>query len=80
MGSYRGGLDAWRLASRARAGLFVFQRGADEGGEERMGFERLGFEFGMELATEEPGVLGGFDDFDVIFVGSAAGDAEAGVG
>ena len=62
-------------ATDARALLFVFEGSAYEGGEERMRFERLGFEFGVELAAEEPGVIGGFDDFDVIFVGGAAGDA-----
>ena len=57
---------------------FVFQRSAYEGGEERMRLERLGLEFGVELAAEEPGMVGSFDDFDVIFVGRAAGDAQAG--
>src|ERR1700751_4556842 len=33
----------------------------------------------MELAAQEPGVVGGFDDFDVVLVGGAAGDLEAGV-
>jgi hypothetical protein len=56
---------------------FVVERGADEGGEERVRFERLGFKFGVELATEEPRVIGGLDNFDVIFVGRAAGDAQA---
>src|ERR1700685_4769978 len=42
-----------------------------------MRFERLRLERGMELAAEEPGMVGSFDDFDVIFVGSAARDAEA---
>ncbi len=55
----------------------VLEGGADEGGEERVRFEGLGFEFGMELAAEEPWMVGGFDDFDVVFVGSAAGDAKA---
>ncbi len=42
-----------------------------------MRLEWLGFEFGMELAAQEPWMVGRFDDFNVIFVGSAAGDAEA---
>ncbi len=45
-----------------------------------MGLEGLGFEFGMELAAEEPRVFGGFDNFYVIFVWGAAGDLEAGAG
>ena len=56
----------------------VIEGSADEGGEKRMRLERLGFEFGVELAAEEPGVIRGFDNFDVVFVGSAAGDAQAG--
>ena len=31
----------------------VIERRADEGGEKRMRLERLGFEFGVELAAEE---------------------------
>ena len=55
----------------------VIERRADEGGEKRMRLERLGFEFGVKLATEEPGVIGCLDNFDVVFVGCAAGDAQA---
>src|SRR5277367_2647562 len=40
----------------------------------------FGFEFGMELAAYEPGVIGGFDYFYVDAVGGASGDAEAGAG
>jgi len=57
---------------------FVVERGSDEGGKERMRLEGLGFEFRMELAAEEPGMVGGLDNFDVVFVGGAAGDAQAG--
>jgi len=56
---------------------FVFHCGADEGGKERMRLEGLGFEFGMELAAEEPGVIGRFNNFDVVFVGSSASDSQA---
>jgi len=45
-----------------------------------MRLEGFGFEFGVKLAAEEPGVLGRFDDLDVIFVGGAAGDEQAGAG
>ena len=58
----------------------VFDAGADEGGEQRVRSQGFGFEFGVELAAEEPWVVGGFDDFDVHAVGSASGDAETGAG
>src|SRR5260370_36318625 len=63
---------------RGGASVFVLDGGADEGREERMRFERLGFEFRVELAAEEPRVVGGLDDFDVIFVRSASSDAQPG--
>jgi len=50
----------------ARLLEFVLERGAYEGGEERVRLEGLGFEFGVELAAEEPRVVRGFDDFDVV--------------
>ena len=45
--------------------MTIFQAGADEGGEERVRRQGFGFEFGMELAAYEPGVIGGFDYFYV---------------
>ena len=42
-----------------------------------MGLERLGFEFGVELAAEKPGVVRHFHNFNVVFVGSASGNSEA---
>src|SRR5207249_8832184 len=54
----------------------LLEGSADESGEERVRFERLGFEFRVKLAAEEPRMVRGFDDFDVIFVGRAASDAE----
>ncbi len=42
------------------------------------GSRGLDLNSGMELAAEEPGVAGGLNNFDVIFVGGAAGDAQAG--
>jgi len=56
----------------------IFQAGADEGGEERVRCQRLGFEFGMELAAQEPGMVRGFDYFYVDAVRCASSDAEAG--
>ena len=58
----------------------VLVAGGDEVAEERVGLERLGFEFGVELAAEEEGVGGDFYDFDVGGVGGGAGDAQAGAG
>src|SRR5215469_2983618 len=52
--------------------------GADESLEERMGLHGLGFEFGVELAAEVPGVVGGLADLHVGAVRSFAGDAKAG--
>src|SRR6185369_2224353 len=72
------GLGAARLTGQPRSVFLVFEGCSDKGGEQRMRFERPGFEFGVELAAEEPRVLGGFDDFDVVFVGGATGDAKAG--
>src|ERR1700754_738463 len=68
------------LSYRAIFVFFVLDGSADEGGEERMRLERLRFELGMELAAEEPWMVRSFDDLDIIFVGSASGDAQAGTG
>jgi len=48
---YGRGLDAWGFRGRARARLFMFDRGAYEGGEERVRFEGLGFKFWVKLAA-----------------------------
>jgi hypothetical protein len=58
-------------------GQAVFVAGADEVAEERVGLERLGFEFGVELAGEEEGVGRNLDDLYVGGVGGGAGEAEA---
>ena len=55
--------------------MFVARR--DEFAEERVRLERLGLEFGVELAAEEVGVAGDFDDLDVGLVGSGAADLQA---
>src|SRR5215470_19743490 len=72
----QGGRNACAQGLQSR--LLVLQRGPNEGGEQRMRFERLGLEFRMELAAEEPGMLGGFDDLDVVLVGRAPGNLESG--
>ena len=43
----------------------------------RMRRQRLGFEFRMKLAADEPRMLGRFDDFDVRPIRRFAGDAES---
>src|SRR5260370_5471395 len=55
----------------------MFQRRADEGGKEWMRFERFGFKFRVELAAKKPRMIRGVDDFNVIFIRSAPGDAQA---
>jgi len=48
----------------------VVQRGADKRPEQRMRLQGLRFELGMELAAQEPGMIGQLADFDVDPVGS----------
>ena len=59
------GLDPLGFHDRARFVFAVFERGADEGGEQRMRLERLGFEFGMELAAEVPRMVGDLADLQI---------------
>ena len=49
----------------------------DESGKQRMRFERLGFEFRMELAAQEPRMVRDLADLDVHAVRGLAGDAQA---
>src|SRR5271165_6385435 len=42
-----------------------------------MRLKRLGLEFRVKLATEKPGVLRHFHNFDVVLVGGASGDPQA---
>ena len=58
----------------------VFVAGDDELAEERVRLEGLGLELGVELAAEEVGVAGDFDDLDVGLVGSGAAEAQAAAG
>src|SRR5271167_1216443 len=62
------------------SGESVLVAGGDEGEEERVGLEGLGFELGVELAADEEWVGGDLDDFDVSGVGGCAGEAEAAAG
>src|ERR1700683_1654945 len=51
--------------------------GVNKGCKERVRCERLRLKFGMELATDEPGMIRNLDHLDVDAVRGAAGDAEA---
>src|SRR5574340_948869 len=59
---------------RARLPLLIGR--ADEGPEQRVRFERLGFELGVELAAEEPRVVRDLADLHVHAVRGLAGDAQ----
>src|SRR5580693_7049234 len=48
---------------------------ADECREQRMGLERFGLKFRVELAAEKPGMIRHFHNFHVVFVRSAAGNS-----
>src|SRR5579863_8158930 len=50
----------------------------DECLEKRVRLHGLTLELGMELASQEPGMIGDFANLDVGIVGRLAGDAEAG--
>src|SRR5215469_12274001 len=41
----------------------LIERSAHEGGKQRMRLEGFGFELGVKLHADEPGVIGNFDDF-----------------
>src|SRR5690349_11627479 len=64
-------------AKRLQARLFVLQSGADESRKQGMRLERLGLEFGMELAAQKPRMLRGLDNLHVIFVWSTPGNFES---
>src|SRR5580693_398749 len=76
----RGGIRSGhtRFRGHALAALTIFHAGAAARGEQRMRGERLGLEFGMELATEKPRMIWRFHNFDVDAVRRTAGDAETG--
>ena len=48
--------------------LLMSQRRADKIPEQRMWLHRLGFEFGMELTAEEPGMIFNLDNFNQVVV------------
>ena len=51
----------------------VLVAGGDEVAEDGVGLQRLGLEFGVELAGEEEGVGWDLDDLDVGGVGRGSG-------
>lgn len=51
--------------------------GGDKGGEEGVGVGRFAFEFGVELDSDEPGVVFEFDDFDQLLIAAGAGESHA---
>lgn len=57
------------------AAMFVTRM--NERRKERMRRERLGFEFGVKLNADEPGMIGQFYNFYVYAVRSLASDAES---
>src|SRR3989304_1743661 len=68
-----GGAGGDRLGRSATVALPLRIGGADEGLEERVGVERLGLELRVELAAEEPGAGGEFDNFAECALGGATG-------
>jgi len=78
----RAAQHAWpaRVLDRSwqqRDGVLFCARGrADEGGEERVRLQRLGFEFWMELTAEKQGGPG-LNDLDVILIRRPPSDAQA---
>src|SRR5437763_1426284 len=59
-----------------RHAVAIQQRRADEGTEERVRLEGLGFELGMELASQEPRVIAQLADFYVHAIRGLAGEAQ----
>src|SRR5689334_15812882 len=72
------GTGEQRLLLRGEAFHTLLVRGADECLEERVRLHRLGLEFRMELAAQEPGVVRDFADLDIGVVRRLPGDPQAG--
>src|SRR5581483_8677442 len=62
---------------RGQTAPAVFVGSADKCFEQRVRLHRLRFELGVELAPQEPGVIGDLADLDVRAVGGLTGDAKA---
>ena len=63
----------WRAASSPVAGSFIAHAmligSVNEGDEEGMWGQRLRFEFRVELAAQEPGMIREFDYLDKLSIG-----------
>src|SRR5579875_127482 len=57
----------------------LLYRRLDERGEQRMRIEGLGFELGVELDADEPGMVGELDDLGQLAVGRHAGEPHPGL-
>jgi hypothetical protein len=62
---------------RFRTRAPVIERSAHERPEQRMRFQGFRFELGMELAPQEPGMIGELANLDVDAVGSLTRQAQA---
>ena len=67
-------------AGGGQALLAVLVGSLDEGRRTADAAPAASIELGVELASEEVGMVGDFDDLDVGSVGSGAGDLKAGAG
>src|SRR6266545_4066961 len=81
----RGGMSVGQfrqLARRlgARLLLVVMQRRADETGKQRMGAHRPRLQLGVELAADEPRMIGQLDHLHQRSIGGEAGAAHAVLG
>src|SRR5215471_9650383 len=68
-----------RLAKPAPCSFLVAvrQRRADECPEQRVRLQRLGFEFGMKLAAQIPGMIRQFANLDIHAIGSLARETQS---
>jgi len=66
------------IGNHAKSRAAILEAGANEGGKKRVRGERLRLEFRMKLATNEPGMIGHFDNLDIHAVGRPARDSETG--
>src|SRR4029077_8465826 len=76
----RHGNRGWTSRCHAATAMPMRVRRTQERVEERMRHKGRRLEFRMKLAGEKPGMVRGFDDFDVFAVGRTSGDAESSVG
>src|SRR5574337_138235 len=65
------------MGARASAGAGALDGGLDERREERVGFPRPRSELRVELAGDEPGMVGQLDDLHELLLGPESGDVEA---